>query len=340
MLQREAPGLAPSPVPEAPRDPLPASPSVEPPAPELTGCVDFTRSYTSMPPTVLLLIDQSGSMQFRFGESTRWNVLRDAIVEPGTGLLDYLGPSANVGLMMYTSLNGFQEGFECPLLIELPAAFGNVEQIRATYLAAQPVGNGDTPTGESIDQAVERLASVEPGAPKYILLVTDGDPDTCAMPDPELGLFDTIAAAERAHEQGIVVRVVGVSQGIGRRGLQAVANAGAGKRWDLVYGEDEGAEEPLYASTDARELSEQLKGIIGDVRTCTVELGETVSARWALSGRLVLDGVPLQFGALDGWTFVDDDTIQIHGDSCARILDDGQRLSVRFPCEDGETSIR
>src|SRR5262245_32859794 len=46
------------------------------PVPEPEGCVDITRSYASTPPSVMLLIDQSASMNERFGESTRWDVLR------------------------------------------------------------------------------------------------------------------------------------------------------------------------------------------------------------------------------------------------------------------------
>lgn len=301
---------------------------------EDSECVDFTRTYSSAPPTVMLLIDQSGSMSFPFGQSTRWQVLRDAIIDPDNGLLSWLEPSANVGLMIYTSINGYQEGLACPLVTELPAQFGNADQIRETYLAAEPVEWGDTPTGDSIDQAVARLTALSEPTPKYILLVTDGDPDTCRRPDPQDGISEAIEAAERAYAQGITVRTVGVSEQIGARGLQAMANAGAGKpAWGLVYGRDAEAERPLYASTNARELAEQLKGVIGDVRTCTIELGARVRSRRALDGRLLLDGVPLEFGALDGWTFVDEDTLQIHGASCERIQGEGEQLRVRFPCD-------
>ena len=37
----------------------------------------------------------------------------------------------------------------------------------------------------------------------------------------------------------------------------------------------------------------------------------------------------------NGWTFMDDQTVRIHGAACDKILDDGERLQVRFPCVDG-----
>lgn len=321
-------------------DPMPLTPPVPAP-PEPSGCVDFTRSYTSVPSTVMLLIDQSGSMTAPFGGSTRWNVLRDAIVEPQSGLLSWLDQNASVGLMIYTSLDGTRLGLTCPLFTYIETAFDGVESIRATYRAAEPLDDGDTPTGDAIDAAAQRLLSLNDGTRKYILLITDGQPDTCAQPDPQNGLPNAIAAAQNAFAQGITVRTVGVSDDFFQRSLQAMANAGAGKDpWDLIYGQDEGAERPLSASTDPAELAEQLKGVIGDARTCTIELGTRIQTRRALEGRLVLDGMVLQFNAPDGWSFVDDDTLEIHGTSCERILADGEQLQVRFPCEDFEPLLR
>lgn len=304
-------------------------------ADELTrlGCVELTRSYASVPATVMLLIDQSQSMNERFGAGTRWTVLRDAIVEEESGLLSWLDQSASVGLMLYTSQDGWDSPLGCPIFTSVDAVMGNVERVRSAYLAAAPALGGDTPTPESIDFAAQRLLEVAGNAPKYILLLTDGAPDTCAEPDPQNGLPQALEAALRAYRSGIRVYTVGVSEDLGGWRLQYMANAGAGKDPErLVYGRDAAAERPLFASSDPRQLAEQLKGIIGDIRSCTVELGTTVGSERALEGRLLLDGQPLRHGAADGWTFLDDDTLLIHGRACQRILGTGQRLEVRFPC--------
>jgi len=347
-LDAAGPGI-PEAQPLALAPPPAALPTDEPPlltdeplrAPAMTGCVDITRSYTSVPATVMLLIDQSGSMDLRFGPlGTRWDILREAIVEPETGLLAWLDQSAEVGLMLYTSLDGFEGGGACPMITRVDVQVGSVEKVRGAYLAEEPEPEGDTPTGEGIDQAVIQLARVGGAAPKYILLLTDGAPDTCAQPDPQNGMPQAIDAAERAFAQGIRVITVGVSQELSGQNLQRMANAGAGKPPELRYGQDADAEPPLSANNDPRQLADQLKGVIGDVRTCNIELGTEVGLGRGLEGRLSLDGEALDYDNGDGWSFVDDDTLLIHGAACEKILADGERLEVRFPCISAPPSPR
>jgi hypothetical protein len=308
--------------------------------PEREGCVDMTLSYSSVPATVLLLIDQSQSMSIPFGDGTRWSVLRDAIIDPDVGLLASLDPNARIGLMLYTGRGGFSNSLGCPLITQVGAEFDNVEAVRETYRAAGPQRGGDTPTGESITQAALALRRVSSDAPRYILLATDGEPDTCAQPKPSEGLPLALEAARGAFAQGIRVFVLGVSDGLDAWRVQQLANAGAGKDPNLVYGVDADAERPFSASTEPRELAGQLRGIIGDVRRCTIELGTSVGTERVFEGRLVLDGQPLESDRRNGWTFVDDDTLRLNGAACDQVLADGERLEVRFPCEDLGAGLR
>lgn len=310
-------------------------------ASEAAGCVDFVRSYASVPPAVMLLIDRSTSMGFDFdsGGPSRWDVLREAIVEPERGLLASLDQRARVGLMLYTGENGFDNPTGCPVITSVDVQFDNVQRVREAYLASEPARRGDTPTGESIERATQALSQLESTAPKYILLATDGEPDTCAQPKPQEGMPTALAAAQSAFAQGIRVYTVGVSEGIGADRVQQMANAGAGKDPSLVYGVDIDAEPPLFANADPTELAAQLAGIIGDVRTCTIELGAPIGSEDSLQGRLILDGRRLQRNSRDGWTLLDDDTLSIRGAACETILGEGQRLEVRFPC-DAESAPR
>jgi hypothetical protein len=100
-----------------------------------------------------------------------------------------------------------------------------------------------------------------------------------------------------------------------------------------VFGRDPDAEQPLYASTEPQDLAQQLAGVIADVRSCTIELGTAVDRARRRDAQLVLDGVPLQYGAEDGWRFIDEDTLSIDGHACLRILGNGQQLDVEFPCQ-------
>ncbi len=312
-----------------------ASPAPAPvlePTPAQRGCVDIVRSYDSEPATVLLLIDQSQSMSLPFGESTRWDVLREAILNPDNGLLQSLDLNTRVGMMLYTGQGGFANAQGCPLITEVVPRFANMNPVRTTYEVASPQFRGDTPTGESIDRAVAALQEIQSAGPKYILLATDGEPDTCSQPKPSEGMPQALAALQNAVAQGIRVYTLGVSDGILASRLQQLANAGLGKDPSLVYGVDADAAEPLTASSDPRQLANQLAGIIGDVRTCTIDLGTEVGTQRTLDGRLVLDGKVLANSATEGWTFVDDRTVEIHGAACDQILGDGQKLEVRFPC--------
>lgn len=308
-----------------------AAPSASIGAP--TGCVDIERRYAGSPPTVLLLIDQSSSMRESFGDSTRWDVLRQAIVDPDEGLLTWLDASAKIGLISYTSLNGYERGRECPITQREDVRLGNAERVRRFYSAVEPFVGGDTPTADAIDLAVSTLASAESGPARYVLLLTDGVPDTCAEPDPQNGFDDAVDAVLRARDAGISVKAVGVSPEIERRGLQRMANAAAGKPLDLEYGEDPGAEAPLYASTQPRELATQLKGVFGDVRSCSVELGTDVDSGRARQGRLVLDGRELEYRGADGWSLASSHEIELHGRACSSVLDAGEQLEIEFPCE-------
>jgi hypothetical protein len=318
-------------VPLAP--PAAEGPPLLQPAPALEGCVDRRFSYDTLPPTVLLLIDQSGSMDFGFGfgSGSRWDVLRSAIVDPEVGLLAQLDSSVRFGLMLYTSFDGFAGG-TCPRLTESRIEIGNADAVRSLYLASEPAITGDTPTPEAIDAAVARLADADDGGPRYILLLTDGDPDTCAQPDPQFGGEEARAAAQRAFAAGVRLRPVGISSDFRPGSIQGLANAAAGKDPNLVWGRDEGAERPLFASDDRGELAAQLTGVIGDVRSCVIELGAEVGALRAGEGSLTLDGRTLDYLAPDGWSFRDDDTVEIQGTACDAILGDGHRLEVFFPC--------
>lgn len=316
-----------------------AAPSLQP-EPELAGCVDIRKSYTSVPPAVMLLIDRSTSMSFNFGEDTRWNVLRDAILDPERGLLASLDQRARVGLMLYTGEGGFSSPLGCPVITGVAAEFGNLERVRDAYLAAEPAFPGDTPTGESIERATRELSRFGGSAPRYILLATDGEPDTCAQPKPQNGMPEAIAAAQSAFAQGIRVYTVGVSEGIGADRVQQMANAGAGKDPALVYARDADAEQPLFANDDPRKLATQLSGIIGDVRSCTIELGTPIGSESSLQGRLILDGQVLERDASDGWTFADDDTLSVRGAACDTIRSDGRQLEIRFPCDAETPSLR
>jgi hypothetical protein len=78
--------------------------------------------------------------------------------------------------------------------------------------------------------------------PKYILLISDGAPDTCATTNPQCGQDRAVFAVQQAFRAGIETRAIGIGFGneypgcrpstarCGSDHFQDVANAGRGRR--------------------------------------------------------------------------------------------------------------
>jgi hypothetical protein len=241
-----------------------------------------------------------------------------------------------MGLALYTSHGGSLNGGTCPELTQVPIAANNYAAINMTYQAAVP--QNDTPTPESIAAVAKELVN-EPD-PKYILLVTDGLPDTCTDPDANAANSTaarqaaandaSVKAAQAAYAQGIGLFIVGVSADIAPAHLQAMANAGMGK--DPATTPPNAAKYYVAASSQA-ELAMQLTGIIGSVRSCVVHLGGVVDLAHASSGTVILDGVPLVYNDPNGYRLNNASELEVLGTACEKIKTDSKGLSISFPCD-------
>ena len=285
-------------------------------------------------PAVTLLVDQSGSMRFgypsRDSEQTRWQVVRQALLDPQRGVVQSLQQSIQFALVFYTSHNGFSGG-ACPILSQVPAATNNYESIRQLYDERSP--DDDTPTGDAVRQVAKEISVTERRGPEVILLVTDGDPDTCEQPDPQGGQQQAIDAVVQAHAAGIELHVLGVSSDISGGNLQQLANAGQGKRIEAVWGVDADAAEPFQASDTVAGLTQQLRDILARVPLCQVELNRDVVAEELKGGNVVLDGQALRYGSPDGFTLKDSRHLEIQGKACETLRAFGKHLSVRIACD-------
>src|SRR5205814_4039032 len=80
------------------------------------GCNDIRVGFEKIIPTVLLLVDESGSMSDNKypsgGTQSRWRVLHDALLAPG-GLVEKLAPDVRFGFIGYT---GDGTAANCPVL--------------------------------------------------------------------------------------------------------------------------------------------------------------------------------------------------------------------------------
>ena len=309
----------------------------QPPKPTLPAptCEAVNLDVDQLRPTVILLVDQSGSMYSSYPDrdspQSRWTVVRQALLDPTTGVVKSLAQSMQFGVTFYTSNNGFSGG-ACPILSEVHAATGNYASISLLYDQTSP--GDDTPTGPAISQVVRELQTSGRKGPAVILVVTDGDPDTCTVPDPQMGQPEAIEAAATAHAAGIDLYVLGVSSDVSSFKLQELANAGRGKPIEAQWGVDAEAAEPFKASNDVVGLTAQFRDILARVPLCEVELDRDVGADEMLRGSVAVDGKPLAYASPDGFVLTDPRHLQVVGKACDSLRASGKRLEVRISCEE------
>src|SRR5690606_35538307 len=103
----------------------------------------------------------------------------------------------------------------CAEITSVDIDLNNHAAIDAVYAelgtAWMPGLKRETPTGHAITRIAAELAEYmpDPPGPKYILLVTDGNPNTCQILDPQCGPDASVAAVQKAYELGIGTFVIG-----------------------------------------------------------------------------------------------------------------------------------
>jgi len=291
------------------------------------GCVNFALQLKKTIPTVVLLVDQSGSMTEDFGGGTRWTVLRDALMDAQTGVVSRLQNSVRFGLALYSSRAGDDNKIqgECPLLTEVAVALGNYQAINQVYSNADPID--ETPTGESLRAVADVLIPLQADGPKVIVLATDGEPDTCAEPNPQNGQAQSIASAQFAHKNGIETYIISVGEGnVSLKHLQDMANAGKG----LPVGGTQKAD--YYEANDQAALERAFDEIINGVRDCKLKLNGQVDTSKADQGKVSLDGKQLDLNDPNGWKLNSPTEIELVGTACTAIKTGDHDIKVSFPC--------
>lgn len=285
-------------------------------------CAEVTIEARMVTPTVMLIIDQSGSMDADFGGDTRWNVVRDSLLG-GDGLIQPLEGTVKFGLALYSAVAEGDGGVmgECPRLTTVDAMLNNHDAIETVYAPADILD--ETPTGASIQLILRRFRErVDPDPdPVIFVLATDGEPDTCEQPNPQNGQDESVAAVERAFDEGIRTFVISVGNDVSEGHLQDLANAGQGR---------DGSE--FYVAGDDAGLREALRAIIGGAISCVVELEGRVDPAMACSGNVRLNGETLTCDDPDGWRLVDENHIELLGEACDTATSGDATLEAVFPC--------
>lgn len=282
-------------------------------------------------PNVILILDQSGSMMERFGSSTRWNVLKTSLLADN-GLIAELQDRVRFGVTLYTSRNGNREGAACPLLTETTVALNNLEGIRAVYQPANYID--DTPTGAAVNAVLDKWTAtsvLDPLAgsdPTIFILATDGEPDTCEVPDGNNTNVDgrpqSVAAVKRAFEAGIRTYVIAVADeaDLSQTHVDALANAGVGNTGSTPA--------PSFRPDSDQGLRDALRSIVSGVVSCDVPLQGQVVVD-PCEATVKLEGVTLSCTGPDGFELPSASLIRLKGKACEG-LKAGKQLTATFPC--------
>ncbi len=290
------------------------------------ACADVTVALDRQPATLLLLIDQSQSMTESFGSSTRWDAIRNTLVDPTNGVVHALQADVRFGLAMYSA----RDMNTCPLIAPNPLlapTLNNFTAISRALNGAQPVRY--TPTGDSIRAVTPVLAGDASPGIRAIVLATDGEPGTCGdlgasqSPGPRLDAARqlSVEAVRAAFAMGIRTYVISVGAGAADAHMQALADAGSGTT---------GAQ--FFRALDPASLTSAFSMITSGVRSCTFTVHGTIDPTGAPQGDVRLDGMPLMFGDPNGWRLVGNNQIELVGSACTQAQTNASTLSARFPC--------
>lgn len=318
-------------------------------------------------PTILFVVDGSGSMCETFGGSSRWNSLRAALLDPTSGLIHRLQQTVEFGMLLY---DGTIDGFlaltaiggspspacagmyvaekamgECPQLISVPPAINNAAAIDMAF--PQRELGGSTPTDRAMNSAVDQLLALRSNAPdtmikpQYIILATDGQPnDICVGGLGGDGMAQkagVIAAVDRGAAMGIKTFVVSLAGG--DAGLEAHLAEVA------QHGEPLNTMAHTFSPATPDELVAALAALVGGAVGCDIILNGMVTQGQECRGTVEMSGVVLpccqgmSCGGVstptpNGWVLKDPMTISLVGETCTNFLTTTEAsLSAGFPCD-------
>ena len=289
------------------------------------GCAKVNVAARPTTPNVILIVDQSSSMKEDLGGVSRWQALKNVLLG-NDGLIAELESQVRFGLYLYSSNDA---EIACPALTNVPAKLDNLNDITAVYQPADMIE--DTPTGDAINAIVDMLGNSfvdQGGADQTIfILATDGEPDTCAEPDPQRGQEEAIAAVERAFDNKFKTFVIAVSEdnedGISSGHAQDLANAGSGV-----------AGSPFYRVSNVNELEDSLHQIVSGQLDCVVRLDgtfpEEVATACDAKGTISVTGKELTCDT--DWVIVDCSVIEIKGEACTNLKKPNATISAKFAC--------
>jgi von Willebrand factor type A domain len=307
------------------------APPVQPPASSDAGtpttCEVKTVQTSPSIPDMLIVLDRSGSMNpGRNGGTDRWSGSVDAI----TDVVGRYDDDIRFGLMTFPAVDGANGCAAGTVNVPVgPAAGGPI----ASTLGGMDA-NGSTPTAASLEAARQTLGPiVDQGPdvkvpPKFVLLVTDGDPN-CSTPDMTgMNGIDTQARQD-------TIDAIGALAGDGIRtyvvGFQTAGTSYAGQLDAMAQAGNTGTTSHRSVNS-GDDLALALEDVVRQVTSCDFTLDTPVKDASYVAVTVDSRLRPLDTAA-DGWTLgADKQTVSLTGDACDAIKN-GSTLQIEVRCQ-------
>jgi len=210
------------------------------------GCQHVEVNFVPKIPTVFVLVDRSNSM-FTPDNKTQvisWDPLKAGVLS----VVKELEGKVRFGFGAVTG----QMGGMCPIFSSIAPALNNASAITSLY---QPLGKvegaeGQTPVIMALPLVKALLDQPGNDGDKYILFVTDGEPDFCDNGDSKCAMDAVVGGVQRLASQGVHTIVFGIGSSIIQSSgsfLQALANAGQSLPTPLSFGATTNPQDLCYA---------------------------------------------------------------------------------------------
>ncbi len=214
------------------------------------GCQHIEVNFAPKIPTVFVLVDRSDSMFVPDNKTqvVNWDPLKAGVLS----VVKQLEGQVRFGFGAFTGQK--QEGSlpaNCPIFDSIAPALNNSTAISAVYPAGRVAGRtGQTPVFQVLPLVQTLLNQPGNDGDKYVLFVTDGEPDFCDDGDPKCPMDAVVAGVQKLAAGGIHTIVFGIGSSIITESgafLQALANAGASLPPPLPFGGTTKEQDACYA---------------------------------------------------------------------------------------------
>lgn len=292
-----------------------------------------------IPPTVLFLLDKSGSMgdlpgylwdhddDVQTPDVTRWSSLH-AVVESMVGKFN---DTVEFGVKLYPKIDATPYKATGACDVDPGVEVETAPMNGANILAAIPPGDfnvlGGTPMESGIKEAFNYITSLDPDDQRFILMIADGDISKTCEDQNFFEAYYYIETAWMEHNIGTYVVGIAIDDLPSKNQLTMLAKAG---------GKPSAGPDPYYSTQNQIELDDALQQIIEDTISCTIAVDPVPDQPDLFEVWIGDTQVPAEADCDgDGWHWTAPYTeIELCGAACKQLKQSG-KIEARYFCVAG-----